>query len=1110
MTAVSSRGFRLFSSALLAVTVAAVVPSQVWAADVDGDGVESTATFWCAVADPNDADANSPVVGGAGDTDSDGLTNAFEASCVGTNAAAADSDSDGVSDFVEVFTHGTDPNDNASVALSYFYDFEADAQGWTGTFGRTNISSGGTAFPSFTFGSPGDVVGSAQNNDGFSPSLDLSFYAVDPVLTFDYWTNNEGSLTFDCENVLQSGDGVGYAFLTGACLNQIANDNTWRNASFAMSGLAGDNSAFVRFNFNTVDGCCGNDGWYVDNVSISPDTTLDTDLDGITDIMEINSIGTDPADADSDGDGLSDGIELYTTFTDPNNSADPGMANDWDADGLDNVDEYYLYGTDPLSDADLDGDTIDDNEEILVFGTLHNDSDTDNDGLGDGFEQAYSDGNQNTYVPGADLNPNDDDTDNDGLLDGIEEANANGVVDAGETDPLDDDSDNDGLLDGTEDANANGLVDAGETDPLDDDSDNDGLLDGTEDANANGVVDAGETDPLDSDSDNDGLLDGTEDANGNGAVNAGETNPLDDDSDDDGLLDGTEDANANGAVNAGETNPLDDDSDNDGVQDGTEQGLTVAQGSDTGASFVADADNATTTLPLDSDSDNDGLLDGTDEDVNGNGQVNATETNPNNVDTDGDGLCDGALTVGACDGAEATRNTDPLLVDTDSDTLCDGQDTVGACLSNEVARGTDPLDSDTDLDGLSDAAANDLHPLDNDFDNDGLLDGTDSTLGCYANSNCDNDGLIDGKEYGNDVALTGGTSTNGIAFTGTGGVYSGDTDTGSTTLVADNDTDNDNATDGREDTDKDGNFDGRPAEGDPNLADTFTIGGVVSGLPGGESITVRLESPVGTVRETLVLGNGAYTFSALDAVVIDGQDYRVTLSAGPFSTPGGLALCGVMNSTGTPAGNVANANVDCGAIVQLWVNSHIPDPASYPNYTLYITSDNFPLQTATASDGGLNWFLLNEFSTFSITASVTGDPSFDTCLFQNGTESQFVGVGPYAGGANLTIHHTCGAGTDLSVDVVNTLDGAQQTQVSLLTVSPFVTHADQTIGDGDAPAMFKLVQGMDYSLPHVLQAGTAQTCALERDNAPVQTWDGANFDTSDDTWGRTAINAVLT
>ena len=60
------------------------------------------------------------------------------------------------------------------------------------------------------------------------------------------------------------------------------------------------------------------------------------------------------------------------------------------------------------------------------------------------------------------------------LKDGVEKFGAN------PTDPNDSDSDNDGLLDGQEDANHNGVKDANETDPNKADTDSDKMPDGYE------------------------------------------------------------------------------------------------------------------------------------------------------------------------------------------------------------------------------------------------------------------------------------------------------------------------------------------------------------------------------------------------------------------------------------------------------------------------------------------------------------------------------------------------------------------------------------------------------------------------------------------------------
>ena len=135
--------------------------------------------------------------------------------------------------------------------------------------------------------------------------------------------------------------------------------------------------------------------------------------------------------------------------------------------------------------------------------------DTDGDGLNDLLEDT-------SCTFSADV-----DSDDDGLGDGEEDANGNGQVDPGETDPCNADSDGDGIQDGTEQGETDGLPDP----------DGEGLLLGTDpelfvaDADFLSV-----TDPLDADSDGDGVADGDEDINGNGAVDAGESDPTVDES----------------------------------------------------------------------------------------------------------------------------------------------------------------------------------------------------------------------------------------------------------------------------------------------------------------------------------------------------------------------------------------------------------------------------------------------------------------------------------------------------------------------------------------------------------------------------------------------------
>lgn len=102
---------------------------------------------------------------------------------------------------------------------------------------------------------------------------------------------------------------------------------------------------------------------YTDQPTSNPDFA-DFDADGLTNWDEIFIYGTDPFNPDSDGDGMPDGFEVQY-YLNPSDASD--ASQDADEDGLTNLQEYDL-GTDP-NNADSDGDGVWDGDE--------NDADTD-------------------------------------------------------------------------------------------------------------------------------------------------------------------------------------------------------------------------------------------------------------------------------------------------------------------------------------------------------------------------------------------------------------------------------------------------------------------------------------------------------------------------------------------------------------------------------------------------------------------------------------------------------------------------------------------------------------------------------------------------------------
>ena len=83
----------------------------------------------------------------------------------------------------------------------------------------------------------------------------------------------------------------------------------------------------------------------------------DFEPDGLLNLDEFFA-GTDPTNPDSDGDGLLDGAEYNTYFTNP-------VVADTDGDGLVDGDEVNTHSTDPL-DPDSDGDGFNDGAEVAA------------------------------------------------------------------------------------------------------------------------------------------------------------------------------------------------------------------------------------------------------------------------------------------------------------------------------------------------------------------------------------------------------------------------------------------------------------------------------------------------------------------------------------------------------------------------------------------------------------------------------------------------------------------------------------------------------------------------------------------------------------------------
>ncbi|WP_300021928.1 gliding motility-associated C-terminal domain-containing protein [uncultured Maribacter sp.] len=535
-----------------------------------------------------------------------------------------------------------------------------------------------------------------------------------------------------------------------------------------------------------ANGICIN--FDTDGDGIPNQLDLDSDNDGITDIVESGS-----ANIDADGDGVID------ILTDVDND---GLADVVDNDTTDGPEGsapctpqngcVQVNSTSNVFDTDGDGAT-DDNGDFDGDGILNAyDLDSDNDGILDTVEAQTTSGFNTpgaidplTGIPavGTDTDGIDPiDTDGDGNPDYLDlDADNDGITDTLEAGG--EDADGDGAVDGFVDADGNGVADSVDAAPLpDEDSDNDGILD-----------------RLDLDSDNDGITDTTEaggmDGDGDGIIDTFMT-----DTDNDGLADsvdpvgpatpGTPIPNPD-TDNDGLDDRLDLDSENDGIPDVIEAGgsdpdndgrigtgpITDTDGD--GLSDLVDPDDNTdpaladgpgTPLPIDNldgdsvpnhldiDSDNDGITDTTEAggtDANGDGIVDGFD---DTATTDGwdDATAASPLPIPNTDGSGGPNYLD---IDADDDGIPDNVEaqTTAGYIAPADAEATNGLDTNYPV-GLTPVDTdNDLIPdyLDSDSDNDFSSDAVEAGQGTITdpNADADGDGLNDAYDDtpGNDV-----------------------------------------------------------------------------------------------------------------------------------------------------------------------------------------------------------------------------------------------------------------------------------------------------------------------------------------------------------------------
>jgi hypothetical protein len=493
------------------------------------------------------------------DADSDGLENGGEYQR-NTDPQNPDSDGDGLNDGQEVFDYATNPNDPDSDGDTMPDKWEVDnnlaptTDDTTGDPDSDNLDNLGE------FNAGTDPQNPDSDGDTMTDGWEVS-NLLDP--TSDDSTGDPDSDSLDNLGEFNAGtdpqddDTDGDTMTDGwevtYSLDPLSNDTTGDPDSDNLNNL-GEFNAGTDPQDDDSDGDTMTDGWEV-TYSLDPlsnDTAGDPDGDSLTNLEEFNA-GSNPRSTDSDGDTMPDKWEVDNNL----NPADDDTTGDPDSDNLNNLAEYQ-NGTDP-QDSDSDNDSLPDGWEVTY--NLEPNNDTGEHGA-TGDPDSDNLNNQSEYTKGT--HPRNTDTDNDGMPDGWEDSyslNLTGDDSGGDpdndnltnleeyqkgTNPKSADTDSDGMPDGWEDTY--GL------DPTGDDS--------TGDADTDGLTNLEEyqagTTPNDSDFDNDGMPDGWEVDNG--------LDPL--------INDATGDKDNDGVNNLGEyqrgIDPNDTDSDDDGLSDGDE------------------------------------------------------------------------------------------------------------------------------------------------------------------------------------------------------------------------------------------------------------------------------------------------------------------------------------------------------------------------------------------------------------------------------------------------------------------------------------------------------------------------------------------------------------
>ena len=277
--------------------------------DSDGDNLSDTNETDVYGTDPYDID-----------TDDDELNDGLEVLVYGTNPLLEDTDMDGLDDGTEVLVNGTDPldNDTDDDLLSdgdevYIYgtnplvfDADGDSDGfyWFQDCNDSNPNVNPDAL---------EVLNGIDDdcNGSWDEGFNLTDDDADGLYDFEEY-HGYGT---DWQNSDTDGDGLDDGNEVNLHqTNPLIKDNDSDMDGFYWFEDCDDtNASYNPGMVELLDGLDNNCNGEIDEDFIG----TDADFDGLLDMEEYLTHGTNPFDPDTDGDGLLDGIELFSTNTDP-------------------------------------------------------------------------------------------------------------------------------------------------------------------------------------------------------------------------------------------------------------------------------------------------------------------------------------------------------------------------------------------------------------------------------------------------------------------------------------------------------------------------------------------------------------------------------------------------------------------------------------------------------------------------------------------------------------------------------------------------------------------------------------------------------------------------